>query len=114
MTTAIKLSILALYYRIFETAPFRKAVIITSTFAMCWFISTALVSAMACLPAQKFWEPSLPGHCVNFNVFTLANGILELFIDLAIVLLPIQMILGLQLSRRNQFILCFVFSLAGL
>lgn len=62
----IKLSILTQYYRLFETDKAR--LILRWIFA--WFIIYGIVNNVspifACLPVQKYWNASLPGHCNNF------------------------------------------------
>ena len=69
---------------------------------------------MACIPVAKFWDPTIAGTCINFNIFFLVNSIIETILDFVILVLPIPMILGLQLSRHNKVVLSGIFLLGGL
>lgn len=63
---------------------------------------------------HKFWDPTVPGHCYNFNSFFLAMELMNLFLDVAILALPIKMILGLQLPTRKKVVIGCIFLLGGL
>ena len=69
---------------------------------------------MACIPVAKFWDPTIAGTCINFNIFFLVNSIIETILDFVILVLPVPMILGLQLSRHNKVVLSGIFLLGGL
>lgn len=61
----IKMSILALYWRVFVTQKPRKIL----KWLIGWLCIYGLVNCIApifsCIPVQKFWNPSLDGHCMQ-------------------------------------------------
>lgn len=109
-----KLSILALYRRIFGVD--------RSNSIWIWIVAAAQIAhgiicifmqAFACDPVNKFWEPLVPGTCMTKVVLIVAEPI-NSTIDFALVVLAIFMIRPLQLSTSNKWRLGFLFSLGGL
>ena len=107
-----KLSILALYYRIFETTRFRAAVIVTAVFVAAWLVSIEVALGLGCRPLQGWWdaEAQAAGACVDKVAFTYATNSINLATDIWIFLMPIPIILGLQASMDRRIGLCFLFS----
>ena len=115
VVTAIKISILLLYRRIFSTASFRLRLVLVGVAVMTWWLAGTLSTIVSCIPARRLWVgPSAGGYCFNFNIFWMAMGAVELVIDTVILVLPVGMVLGLQLSRRQKILLGGIFLLGGL
>ena len=113
--TAIKISILLFYRRIFFTAYFRMRLLLVGIAVMTWWFAGTISAIVSCIPVQRLWiGPSAGGYCFNFNIFWMAMGAVELVIDTVILVLPIGMVLGLQLSRRQKILLGGIFLLGGL
>lgn len=79
-----------------------------------WWLAATLANIFSCMPVELLWDLSLDGRCFNFNIFWFCVGILETIIDITILVLPIKMVMGLQLSRRNKIVLSGIFLLGGL
>ncbi|KAI1403563.1 hypothetical protein F4819DRAFT_495264 [Hypoxylon fuscum] len=107
-----KLSILALYYRIFITDIFRTVVIATAVFVASWLIAMEIVLGLGCRPVQGWWDAAVAATatCVNKAAFTYSTNITNLVIDLWIFLMPMPIILRLQASFDKKIGLCFLFS----
>lgn len=107
-----KLSILALYYRIFAADNFRLLVIATAVFVSMWLVAMEIVLGLGCQPVQGWWDPVIAttSRCVNKVAFTYSTNITNLIMDLWIFTMPIPIILGLQASRDKKIGLCFLFS----
>lgn len=104
-----KLSVLALYYRVFVTSAFRTVVIITAAFILMWLVTMEVVLGLECRPIQAWWGAT-EGSCVDLVAFGYFTNITNLASDMWIFLLPIPTILRLQTSRYRKISLCFLFS----
>ncbi|KAK6821765.1 hypothetical protein PG995_008480 [Apiospora arundinis] len=116
ITSTTKLSILLLYNRIFSVdGLFRRLVSILLAMVVCFWVGCTIANIANCVPMEYSWINSLsdPRYCFNFNIFWFASGICETVIDLLIVLLPVKVVLGLQLSTKKKVAIAFVFLLAG-
>ncbi|KAI1205838.1 uncharacterized protein F4807DRAFT_464299 [Annulohypoxylon truncatum] len=108
-----KLSILALYYRIFATDRFRIIVIITAIFVFMWLVAMEVVLGFGCQPVQGWWDASVAAtaSCVNKVAFTYSTNVTNLITDLWIFAMPIPIIFNLQASLNKRLALCFLFSI---
>lgn len=112
--TAVKLSILFLYRRIFAVSSFRKITNILIAICLVWFVAAEITDLLYCIPIQRFWDPTIEGSCFNFPVYFLAMELIDLLLDVAIICLPIKTILGLHLSLQKRLALLGIFLLGTL
>ena len=70
-----------------------------------------LQAFLICRPFAKNWNPSLPGTCGDSVASFLADGIINLIVDLAVITLPMPMIWRLQMSQQRKIALTIVFAL---
>ena len=114
-TTAVKISILFYYRRIFWVqASFRRWTIILGVLSICWGLTAVLGITLYCIPLQKFWRPYLQGQCMNYNVFFLVVFIIDTTIDVSLLCLPLWVIGTLQLNRKQRVSVMAIFLLGGL
>ncbi|EFE29865.1 integral membrane protein, putative [Trichophyton benhamiae CBS 112371] len=108
-----KLSILLLYRKIFDTERFRFKLIcdVLFVYIMLYTVATFIVTIFQCDPIPKAWARDLPGTCVNLTAFWYANAALHTLTDVIILLLPMPVIKGLKLPRRQKLALNLVFAL---
>ncbi|KAL7814960.1 WD40-repeat-containing domain protein [Trichoderma aethiopicum] len=105
-----KLSVLALYHRIFATRPFRLAVAATACFVCAWLVVMEVVLGFGCRPIQAWWDDEeARGRCIDKEAFTYFTNVTNMLTDLWIFLMPIPVILGLQAAKEKRLILCFMF-----
>ncbi|KAL2811857.1 hypothetical protein BJX63DRAFT_443827 [Aspergillus granulosus] len=109
--TSTKLSVLALYYRIFPRTIFRRIVILTAVFVVLWLMTMEFVLGFQCRPIARFWDADVDGECFNLVAFTYFTNITNLVTDLWIFALPLPIILQLQISRRTKIRLSVLFSI---
>ena len=115
VVTAIKISILIMYRRIFSVPSFRLQSRFLDAAVIVWWLAGTIATIVSCLPVERLWiGPSTGGYCFNFNMYWMAMGAIELVIDSVILILPVRMILKLQLSQRNRILLIGIFLLGGL
>ncbi|RAH47081.1 uncharacterized protein BO66DRAFT_403731 [Aspergillus aculeatinus CBS 121060] len=106
-----KLSILLMYYRIFRFAYFKRWAYIIGTFVICWVICITFLFIFICVPVQKLWYPSLPGHCISQVGTWIANATSTIATDLVILFLPLPQVWKLQLRLSEKVALTIAFGL---
>ncbi|KAI1466976.1 uncharacterized protein F4812DRAFT_72321 [Daldinia caldariorum] len=108
-----KLSVLALYYRIFAATKFRVIVTITAVCVMIWLVLMEIILGLGCQPVQGWWNSAAAATatCVDKLAFTYSTNIINLIFDIWIFTMPIPIILRLQASKEKKIGLCFLFSI---
>ena len=112
--TAIKLSVLLFYRRVFSTPQFRKWIYGVGSLVISWLLINNLVAAFQCTPVQKLWKQKLPGHCINPLTFVQGMQVTNIILDAVILVLPISAVLRLQMSRVKKISVMGIFLLGGL
>ncbi len=113
--TAVKISILFFYHRIFSVNRiFMRLAIFLGVICLCWWIAVVLGVILYCVPLKSIWQPSTPGNCINFGLYFLGSSIIDLLVDVALLALPCWIIPKLQLQRRVKWSLGGIFVLGGL
>lgn len=110
-----KLSVLALYHRIFAIPKFRLIVRLLGGFICAWIIVMEVVLGLGCRPIRAWWAAAdfEPGQftCVDKTAFTYFTNVCNLTLDLIIFSMPIPVILRLQVTRDRRISLLFLFSI---
>lgn len=112
--TAVKISILDLYIQIFRNRKFRIVSYVLMGVSVGYLIMVVLEAFFLCKPFAYSWNKLGKGHCGNDHDVYLSSGIVNLFIDVFIVVLPMPMLWGLQLSMAKKFALTFIFGIGAL
>lgn len=76
--------------------------------------SQTVLAIFHCVPVQKFWHHSLPGVChIDDSKFFFGTVLAHLFLDIAILALPIVQVQKLQLppAQRIGIIAMFMFGI---
>ncbi|PKY03937.1 integral membrane protein [Aspergillus campestris IBT 28561] len=108
-----KASILLQYYRVFQTSRMR-----TISWVMIGVLATygswaVLSGFLNCIPVAKFWDPSITGYCLNQKGLWFSNAAMHIATDLAILIIPIPALIGLEIPKRQKIALISVFALGG-
>jgi len=112
--TAIKISILIFYRRIFSTAQFRKWIYGVGALVLAWLLANNLVFAFQCTPIRKAWELDSPGHCINHLTSVRVLQVFNVLLDVTVLALPVSAVLRLQLSTARKISVMAIFLLGGL
>ncbi|KAL8908906.1 MAG: hypothetical protein Q9171_005249 [Xanthocarpia ochracea] len=104
-----KLSILALYLRIFTTKPYRYATYAIAVFLGLIWLASFILAFAECTPFQYSWDKSIQGHCINYFITFRLIGGLNVLNDVAILILPLPVIWGLQTSTNQKIGLTITF-----
>jgi hypothetical protein len=68
------------------------------------WIGCTVADSLNCRPVVSTWLNSFddPRYCFNFNVYWMACGVVEAFIDILIIAMPIRTIFTLQLNTSEK------------
>ncbi|KAH8895972.1 hypothetical protein GQ53DRAFT_819928 [Thozetella sp. PMI_491] len=116
VTTALfsaKISICLMYRRMFPLPRYGLTAGILMLFALMSFIAGFVTQACACIPLDAFWHRTKPGKCLNFNLFYLVSGVVDIIIDAAILALPVWVLQTLHLPLRTKLLVTSIFLLGG-
>ena len=110
-----KLSLLALYWRIFsKDTRFRILLYVTTASCIAWMVACLFATVLKCVPISAAWDVLERGNCINFNLFFIIIEPINVVLDLVIILLPLFFIKELQLKTRMKVTLGIIFLLGGL
>ena len=109
-----KATILMQYYRVFATRPTRIASVVMIA-VLAAYGTWAVVSAfLNCVPVEKFWKPSVSGHCLSKKGLWFSNAAMHITTDIAVFLIPLPALSALQLPKRQKIAMVAIFALGGL
>ncbi len=80
-------------------------------FTLVFGIGLILQAFLICRPFAKNWDPLLPGTCGSSTASFLADGIINIVIDLTMIILPMPLVWQLQMSQQRKLALSAVFAL---
>ena len=111
--TVVKISILALYRRIFDTPAFKQTSLIVGLACIAWFIVTLFTDVFQCRPFEAAFDPALmfTYHCIDLQAYYYGICAANLAIDLIMLYLPLHMVWRLQLPTRQKISLSGIFLL---
>jgi len=113
VVTAIKISILLMYRRIFTVSLGRAYPVLMSVIVM-WWLSGTIATIVSCIPVNRLWiGPSAGGYCFNFNIFWMAMGVVEILVDSCILVLPVRIVLGLHMPNGHKVLVSGIFLLGS-
>ncbi|KAK5989623.1 Satratoxin biosynthesis SC1 cluster protein 4 [Cladobotryum mycophilum] len=111
----VKLSLLALYYRLFSiNRIFVRWVYTIGIIQIFWLIAMWFVRWFSCTPVKKIWEPMTPGHCINVQALLPAGESINSVIDFAVVGLAVYMVQSLKIATRTKWKLGILFALGSI
>lgn len=106
----VKISILALYLRIFKSKPFKIAVYSIMGVVGAWWAAITFLTIFQCKPIEMSYKPWLNGTCIDLNSAFYGSSIPSIITDGIILCLPIRQVLKLQTSIRNKLVILFFFA----
>lgn len=81
--------------------------------AVVWCISF-FASMFQCVPVNYNWDRTIPGHCLNFYLFTIVSSVMNILADVLILVMPLPAIWHMNVNRNNKIALSGVFLLGSL
>ncbi|KAJ5947493.1 hypothetical protein N7466_000508 [Penicillium verhagenii] len=106
-----KVGLIILYHRIMNRQPgYLWTLYIISAIVCGYSIAIIFALIFACTPIQKGWDSSITtGHCVNRSGLYIATAALNIVSDLALIVVPIPLVMGLQMPRVQKYGLMAMF-----
>ncbi|KAK5988694.1 Wortmanamides biosynthesis cluster C-like protein [Cladobotryum mycophilum] len=115
--STVKLSILWFYYMIFASANniVNKRIIIgTAAACVVWFFIATFVIVFQCNPIHAYWDTFvMPPYCHDTPHLLLGYEMTNLFLDIAILSIPVPMVWKLQLEMSKKISLIAIFLLGA-
>ncbi|KAL1836299.1 hypothetical protein VTJ49DRAFT_5323 [Mycothermus thermophilus] len=112
--SATKTSILLSYRRVFGDGIIWYIVF---TLTLCHWAEVTITWLSGCRPVSYYWrqytDPTAVGTCIDAPLFYFINGIIGLFIDVAILLVPIPTLIKLQMPPTKKIFIGGIFLLGG-
>ncbi|RPA95801.1 hypothetical protein L873DRAFT_1837050 [Choiromyces venosus 120613-1] len=110
----VKASLLALYLHLSPRRTYRSLSYILLVLVVGHIISSLTVIIFQCTPVPYLWDKTMKGRCIQTKIFYFANAGLNILTDVLIYLLPMPILWGIQLPKRQKVGLCAIFSLGAL
>lgn len=100
--TIVKISVLLLYRRIFDTRSFRRRTLIVGTACVTWFVVKVFSDIFQCHPFSAAFSPALlfTAHCINLQAYYWGITIANLCLDIVILCLPVHMVWKLKNKQK--------------
>lgn len=113
--TFAKLSICALYRRIFGVNQVYRRWVYSLAAAQCAICLTLVcMQLLLCRPFHKFWDWLVPGQCTPWTTLLLVTEPPNSLVDFGLVALAMSMIRPMQLKPNAKWKLRFLFGLGSL
>ncbi|KAK9421296.1 hypothetical protein SUNI508_05834 [Seiridium unicorne] len=99
-----KFAVLAFYWRMFRTSNIKIPIITLLVATSIWLILRTFLTIFHCVPVQAFWDKSIPdATCrIDDSKFFFGTVLTHLFLDLAILSLPVLQVRKLQLRSAQK------------
>lgn len=113
MIGMVKLSVLWLYRRVFSPnkgSKFDITCVALIVMVIGFYGSTSIVKIWQCLPREKIWNKAVPGKCLQLKLILNISGAFNMVTDYLILLLPIQAVRSLQVSRTKRLLIVLAFT----
>ncbi|KAI5358291.1 hypothetical protein Slin14017_G116520 [Septoria linicola] len=78
------------------------------------YISSFVVWGVQCVPAQRYWNPAVPGRCIRQSSWILSVNGVNLATDVMVLILPIYPVAKLRLPPKQRLAILAIFTVGGL
>lgn len=108
---AAKMTFLLAYYRILGIQRMRTVYLIAIIIVGMWGFAQVLIALLICRPLNGMWDKTITAECMPTEPQIYVNAGGNIITDVAIFLLPMPAIKGLNLRKPQKILLLGVFSL---
>lgn len=112
--TAVKLSILLLYRRLFPSPRFKIALYAIGGFVFCCGLTMNLLVVFQCTRINASWNLTVQGQCIHLNTAFIVFGSLNALTDIIAVASPMPFLWRLHADKTRKVQLIGIFLLGGL
>ncbi|PWY96283.1 hypothetical protein BO94DRAFT_551967 [Aspergillus sclerotioniger CBS 115572] len=105
-----KISLIVLYHRTLHQKRYQRWILYSLAFMIIGY-SFALMMAflLGCRPVQRAWNPLVPGTCLDQDTLYIATAVSNIISDIALILVPIPTVLGLNMPSIQKVGLLLMF-----
>jgi hypothetical protein len=104
-----KISICTTYLRLFPSRTDKIFCYVLIAYNVGYALSVPWVMIFQCTPVARFWDPEVPGTCIDFGAMLLATGITNSLSDCFVYLWPIRALWQVQLPMKQRLGLMVMF-----
>ena len=97
--TAVKLSVLSFYRRVFSAGISQKIIVRCEIVVVLWCVVSTIFNLFECIPIEKVWDPSVRGQCIRLRELEVGMQSVNALLDLILLLLPIAHLYRLRNSK---------------
>ncbi|KAJ0161790.1 hypothetical protein CTA2_5596 [Colletotrichum tanaceti] len=113
MLSVAKVSICALYARVFVDPKFRRNVRFVLYFFVAHFLLYGGLVSLQCMPVRAAWDRSVNGRCLNLFAIGYTGAATVILEDLVLIAMPIPELMKLQLSLQKKLALGFMLAVGS-
>ncbi|KAL9056514.1 MAG: hypothetical protein Q9162_002890 [Coniocarpon cinnabarinum] len=110
---APKLSLIALYLRIFPGLTFKRVCKVTASVLIIAWFGFSMGTIFFCQPIHFFWDRLIPGRCFDEDSFFRAFNIFNVVEDAFVLILPLKTISTLQMPTSKKLGTACIFLLSA-
>ncbi|KAI1261709.1 hypothetical protein F5Y18DRAFT_197979 [Xylariaceae sp. FL1019] len=113
--TALRLSVILFYFRIFPARTLRRTGLAVIIICMAWFITIEGINLANCTPISYNWDKTIQGgRCISSAAAIIVITATNVLVDAVTVGLPIYEVLKLELSKQKKYVISCIFLVGGL
>lgn len=71
-------------------------------FTILYCVMVMLIAFLSCTPFESNWNPAVKGKCADQQAAYLAEGVINLVLDLGVIVLPVPMVWSLQMPLHKK------------
>ncbi|TEY59784.1 hypothetical protein BOTCAL_0186g00050 [Botryotinia calthae] len=106
-----KLSLLALYWRVFAVTGGRVPILFASAINAAWGIAALFIGIYSCRPVQGFWNSAPAAKCIDYPVFFTSNEAFTIAFDIVVLSIPVWFIAQIKRSIGERICISSTFLL---
>ncbi|MCJ1280285.1 hypothetical protein MMC21_008112 [Puttea exsequens] len=109
--TAVRVSIGALYIRVFPMPAFRIICFIVLGLNGLFFAGTIIADCLICRPIAFRWNHEIDGKCGDQKRLDMFIAVFNLLLDVCMVVLPMPVLWSLQMKKAKKIALILIFGM---
>ncbi|KAF7890326.1 hypothetical protein EAF00_008641 [Botryotinia globosa] len=106
-----KLSLLALYWRVFAITGGKVPIIFATAINGAWGIAALVVGIFSCRPIEAFWNTTITAKCIDYPVFFTSNEAFTIAFDIVVLSIPVWFIAQIKRSIGERITISSTFLL---
>ncbi|KAF1952998.1 hypothetical protein CC80DRAFT_537793 [Byssothecium circinans] len=109
--TAILLDWLHIFVPHRQKNPMAYTIYIIMGLNAAYYFAGTVVYIIPCIPRRKFWDATVPGHCIKVHAASVASGGINLVSDIVMLAIPQKIIWGLHVTNSRKAGISALFSI---